>query len=170
MEDIASLENRVRVLEEQCQRLTDIEAIRKLRGRYWRCMRERLFDDLVGCYAEEAVVNFGFGIHLQGKEALAKYYNETIAKLHTMIIPQGHNPEIEITGETTATGRWLIDNPQVEASTKTAARLGSTYEEEYLKENGEWKIGRQKVHHIYRELIKMDSPKNVFKTDEPSQV
>jgi len=166
MDDMQRLENRIRVLEKECRRLSDIEAIRKLRGRYWRCIREKLLDDLVDCFAEDVVVNWGFGMHLQGKEALAKYYNETFATLHSMIVPQGHNPEIEITGETTATGRWLLDNPLVEASTKTAVRLGSICEEEYVKQKGEWKIGRQKIYHVYRELVKIKKKKNVFKGDQ----
>jgi len=166
MDDIQRLEKRIRVLERECQRFSDIEAIRKLRGRYWRCMREGLWDDLVDCFAEDAVVNWPSAQHFQGKEALAKYYKETHATLYDMIVPQGHNPEIEITGETTATGRWLLDNPVVEASTTIAARLGFAYEEEYVKEGEEWKIRRQKIYRVYRELVKMDSPRNVFKVDQ----
>ena len=155
--DIEILEKRLRVLEDELRRLGAIEAIKRLRGKYWRCIREGLWDDFLDCFTEDAEVDLGFGIWMQGKQALAKFYRETFPSLRSVIIPQGHNPEIDVLSDTAATGRWLIDNPQIEMPSNAAVRLGSTYDEEYAKGNGEWRIKRQRVAHIYREPITMDS-------------
>jgi len=56
--DIESLEKRVKFLEKECRRLSDIEAIRRLRYKYWRCIHHSLWDDLMDCYANDAVVDF----------------------------------------------------------------------------------------------------------------
>jgi hypothetical protein len=77
--------------------------------------------------------------------------------LRSAIIPQGHNPEIDVLSNTKATGRWLIDNPQIETPTNVAVRLGSTYDEEYVKEIDKWRIKRQRIAHVYRESINMNS-------------
>jgi len=144
------LETRIRVLE-------DIEAIKKLRGRYWRCIREGLWDDFLDCLTDDAVVDLGVGVQLQGKKALAKFYKETFPTLRSAIIPQGHNPEIDVLSDTKAKGKWLIDNPQIETPSNVAVRLGSTYDEEYVKETDNWRIKRQRIAHIYRESINMNS-------------
>jgi len=144
------LETRIRVLE-------DIEAIKKLRSRYWRCIRQGLWDEYLDCFTDDAEVDLGVGRQLKGKKALAKFYKETFPTLRSAIIPQGHNPESDVLSDPKATGKWLIDNPQTELPSKVSVRLGSTYEEEYLKEDDKWRIKRQKVAHIYRETINMDS-------------
>lgn len=144
------LETRIRVLE-------DIEAIKKLRSKYWRCIRLGLWDDFLDCFTDDAEVDLGVGRQLQGKKVLARFYKETFPNLRSAIIPQGHNPEIDVLSDTRATGKWLIDNPQTEIPSKISVRLGSTYDEEYEKEPGGWRIKKQKVAHIYREQIDMDS-------------
>jgi len=62
-----------------------------------------------------------------------------------------------VLSETKATGKWLIDNPQIEIPSNEAVRLGSTYDEEYEKESDGWRIKRQKVAHIYKESINLES-------------
>jgi hypothetical protein len=74
----------------------------------------------------------------------------------TLVDPQGHNPEIEILGPTTARGFWQLDNTMVEAQTSKAVRVGASYDEEYVKRNGEWKISVQKVNHIYRQVVELE--------------
>ncbi len=149
MKELDDLSARIRVLE-------DIEAIKKLRGRYWRCIREGRWDDFLECFTDDAEVDLGVGIQLRGMKELAQFYKETMPSIREVIIPQGHNPEIEVLSETRAAGKWLIDNPQIEKPTNTAVRQGSIYDEEYAKENGKWKIKKQKIGHIYKEPIKLE--------------
>ena len=144
------LETRIRVLE-------DIEAIKNLRSKYWRYIREGLWDAFLDCFTDDAAVDLGVGRQLQGKKSLTKFYKEIFPTLRSAIIPQGHNPEIDVLSETKATGKWLIDNPQIEIPSNVAVRLGSTYDEEYVKESDGWKIKRQRVAHIYKESINLES-------------
>jgi len=146
MAELKDLEARIRTLE-------DIEAIKKLRGRYWRCIREKLWDDYLDCFTDDAEVDLGVGMQLRGMKELTQFYKETMPTLRDVIIPQGHNPEIDVLSDTRATGKWLIDNPQIEKPTNKAVRQGSIYDEEYAKENGKWRIKKQKIGHIYKESI-----------------
>jgi ketosteroid isomerase-like protein len=146
-----------RDLEARIRALEDIEAIKKLRARYWRCIREGLWDDFLDCFSDDAMVDLGTGRQLQGKKALNKFYKEIFPTLRSVIIPQGHNPEIDVLSETKAIGKWLIDNPQTEIPSNVSIRLGSTYDEEYEKKSDGWRIKRQRVTHIYKEPIKLES-------------
>ena len=156
MTDIESLEQRVKFLEEECRRLSDIEAIRQLRYKYWRCIHKSQWDDLMACYADDAVVDFGYGLQMEGKTALEDFYKKSMAPAYTLVDPQGHNPEIEILSSTNARGFWQLDNIMVESQTSKAVRVGASYDEEYVKRNGEWKISIQKVNHIYRQVVETE--------------
>ncbi len=156
MTDIESLEKRVKFLEDECRRLSDIEAIRQLRYKYWRCIHKNLWTDLMDCYADDAAVDFGYGLQLSGKPALEDFFKASMGSAFIMVDPQGHNPEIEILSSTTARGFWQLDNTMVEVQTNKAVRVGASYDEEYVKRNEEWKISVQKVNHIYRQVIELE--------------
>jgi len=97
-----------------CRRLSDIEAIQRLRYKYWHYIHESLWDDLMECYADNVVVDFGYGLQLEGKKALEEFYRGSMASSFTLVDPQGHNPEIEILSSKTARGFWQLDNTMVE--------------------------------------------------------
>ncbi len=156
MTDIESLEQRIKFLEDECRRLSDIEAIRQLRYKYWRCIHKNLWTDLIDCYTDDAVVDFGYGLQLEGKTALEDFYKGSMSSTFTLVDPQGHNPEIEMLSPTTARGFWQLDNTMVETQTSKAVRVGASYDEEYVNRNGEWRISVQKVNHIYRQLVEME--------------
>jgi len=156
MTDIENLEKRIELLEEECRILRDTEAIRQLRYKYWRCIHRGLWDQLMDCYAEDARVDFGYGLQLEGQAALADFYKGSMASAYSLVDPQGHNPEIEILSATSARAFWQLDNTMVEAQTGKAVRVGVSYNEEYIKQDGQWKIAVQKVNHIYRQIIELE--------------
>ena len=43
-------------LERRIQALEDVEAIKRLKHRYWRCLDLKLWDELAGCFAPDASV------------------------------------------------------------------------------------------------------------------
>lgn len=156
MAEIDDLARRISLLEAEFGRLSDIEAIRQLRYRYWRCIHRGRWDDLMECYTNDANVDFGYGLRLEGRDALADFYRGSMASAFILADPQGHNPEVEILGPETARGFWQLDNIMVEAQTNKAVRVGASYDEEYVKQDGVWKISVQKVTHIYRQVIELE--------------
>lgn len=151
MTDVEDLKKRIEALEAECRRLSDLEDIRRLRHQYWRCVRDKLWGDFLDLFAENGVVDIGGQVHLEGKKAIEEYYRDVVAPSLGDAFPQGGNEEIDVTGDATATGLWILDNPIVDAAGKTGWRLGFSYEEEYVRENGTWKIGSQKITNIYKQ-------------------
>lgn len=47
MSDIERLEEKIAFLEKELVKLRDREEIRELRHKYWRCMRDKLADEVM---------------------------------------------------------------------------------------------------------------------------
>jgi len=147
MADLAELEARIRVLE-------DIEAIKKLKHMYWNSVDNLLWDEVVDCFSEDGVIDYEPDIKMEGKKDIAAHIKE---KLHEHIgVHQGHHPVIQITTDTTATGRWQLYVYAYQDFIKMGIRLGGYYDDEYVKEDGEWKISRSKMSLIFMEMWKRE--------------
>lgn len=154
MTDLAQLEEKIARLEKELVRLRDREEIRELRHKYWRCMRDKLANEVMECFAEEAKLSFGFNIVLEGKKAIYDFYSNMFeAENSARLVPQGHNPEIEMTGDTTAKGIWLLDVMNMDPGGGAGTRVGCQYDEWYVKEPNGWRISRLDNTYLYYEAV-----------------
>ncbi|MFC2059019.1 nuclear transport factor 2 family protein [Chloroflexota bacterium] len=131
MTEPGELERRIRVLE-------DIEAIKKLKASYFRCLDKKLWQELGECLARDALGEKES--KLQGKEAIVEYIKGRLGKESIVTAHHGHNPEIELTGETTARGTWQLRSYRTDTETNEDSGHMSFYQDEYVKENGKWRI------------------------------
>ncbi len=124
-------------------KLIEIEEIKKLKARYFRFMDKKLWDELGSVFAEDASLQYGPnpGDVFEGKKGIIEGLRSVLANAVT--VHHGHMPEIEITGDTTARGIWAMSD-YVEMPGLTLKGYGH-YEEEYVKNDGRWKIRRLKL-------------------------
>ncbi len=54
----------------------------------------------------------------------------------------GMHPSIHLTGSDTATGAWTLRFRQVDLRARTERVTALDYDDDYVVENGEWKISR----------------------------
>ena len=141
--DIEELEKRIKILE-------DIEAIKQLQIRYVNDLTTIDWDDLMDCFAEDAVVELSVG-NVRGKKAIEDLYRDTIAITH--VGQEGSSvvhPMISVEGDR-ARGSWLLYThfalphkmqipPSPVANADAPDWMGGFYEMEYVREKGEWKI------------------------------
>ena len=144
MADLSDLEKRIRVME-------DIEAIKNLKAKYFRCVDKKLWEEMETVLTEDAVADYGMGIELlQGRQAIIEFLKKNLDRDSMISVHQGHNPEIEITSDTTARGVWVLNDRLI---IQTIATLNGWryYEDEYVKVNGEWKKKSTKITNILEE-------------------
>ena len=98
--------------------------------------------------AEEGVADYRSAL-LRGRAAITNFFKENIAPVYSMCVHQGHNSELELISDTTATGIWQLENFMLAAETNTGFWIAGYYEDEYIKERGEWKINRTKTNIIF---------------------
>ncbi len=145
---IEELEARIRVLE-------DIESIRKLKATYcYLCDagldEKRNRDALVAHFTENACVDFGLGPASQftGRAGLEVFFGQVVPGAVSFCMHMVHNPIIEVDGDA-ATGTWYYEAPTTDAASDRAQWMAGTYEEEYVRESGEWKFASIKTRWKY---------------------
>jgi bile-acid 7alpha-dehydratase len=144
MADLSELEKRISVME-------DIEAIKKLKAKYFRCVDKKLWDEMEEVWVEDGVADYGMGIELlQGRKAIIEFLKKNLGRDSMISAHQGHNPEIEITSDTTAKGVWVLNDRLIIQTIATSSGW-RYYEDEYVKVNGEWKKKSTKITNILEE-------------------
>jgi len=127
------------------QQLLDIEAIKQLKARYFRCMDTKDWAGFQRVFASNArmIVPEG-GVDLAGNKTIADTISGFLQGATTT--HHGHMPEIQITGTNTATGIWAmfdyVQFPGADEQSGMGLQGYGHYHEEYVREDGEWKIAR----------------------------
>lgn len=135
---LEELAGRIQVLE-------DIEAVKKLKARYCNAADAGDKDLFLGCFTSDATWDGGesFGRY-EGRDAIRGLF-ESLPKVISFAVHYVMNPQIEVDGDR-ATGRWYLLEPCTMLEGGEQAVLGSAfYDEEYVKEGGEWKIATLKL-------------------------
>lgn len=159
MSDVAELEKRIATLEKECRRLSDIEEIRQLRYRYWHAIRDGRVEDVLKLFSSNPTVDFGRGPS-RGKEAVAELYRSSVGTWKPGgQYPRGYSPEIEITGENSARGHWMVEVKTLDKEKRLVYTIGLLYDEEYLREQGQWKISSLKLSYTFNEVTSMPALK-----------
>jgi ketosteroid isomerase-like protein len=127
-------------LEARIKNLEDIEAIRRLKGKYAYFADTKDVQGFMSLVADDAVWEFGkWGGRCEGKEAIRKFTEDVTLKNYSLMLHNFHEVSIEVKGDT-ATGIWYFLVPATSVKEERAEWLGGMYEEKYVKVNGEWKF------------------------------
>ena len=146
MERMSELERRIQALE-------DVEAIKRLKHRYWRCLDLKLWDELAGCFAPDASVDYGEGRYrFQGVEAIMRFLTQSLGRESGALgVHHGGHPEIELTGATTAHGSWALYNYLFNPRQQRGVWIGAYYHDDYVKLDEGWKIQRTGYTYLFHE-------------------
>jgi len=156
--DLSALSRQVEQLANEVGRLNDVQAIRKLQHAYGYYLDKCLYDEVVDLFADDGEVRF-MGGAFKGKPGLRRLYCERFRKSFT----GGHNGPVYgflldhlqlqdivdvAPDRNTARARFrcLMQAGSHETKQDAPAHLpsqwweGGIYENEYVRENGVWKI------------------------------
>ncbi len=144
MTELAVLEARIRALE-------SIEAIKKVKAKYWRCLDKKLWDEMADVFTEDAVWHRADGKEFNGRKAIIEHISQELGLWQSNVVTthRGHQPEIEMTSDTTAKALWALDDDLRRPSTELKG--WAYYEDEYVKENDGWRIKSVKFAFIHRD-------------------
>lgn len=138
--------------------MDDVEEIKKLKARYFRSLDSKDWELYASVFAEDCMVDLrGAGGELyEGRPAFVAYASslKLVQSVH-----HGHMPEIDLTGPTTATGVWVLEDYNLWEDGSQNHGWGH-YLETYEKKDGRWAIKTMKLSYL-----RMETP-----TEKPAMV
>ena len=133
--------------------LVEIELIKRLKYKYARCLDQKLWDEIAECFTADAHAAYsGGGYSFDGRDAIVDFLSrsmgaETFHSSHKM-----HHPEIDLTGPDTAHGVWALDDVVVMTDFELTIRGCSFYDDEYVKQDGAWRIQHTGYKRVFEEM------------------
>ena len=154
------MEERLAALEREVAQLRAVNDLQQLRFEYWFALVDRDVERLLGCFVENVRIDYGFGIELNGVAAVRQFF-EALLQSENLIsqIPRGANPQLSITSETEAAGRWLVEVTALRQSQDDGRRYSLQYFEKYRKTAAGWKICELKNDYLgFESFTRRDGP------------
>lgn len=138
-------------MSDDIRRILDIEEIKQLKARYFRLMDTKRWDDWGLVFAEDAVMEVPeANMVSNGREEIVRTVSVALEGARTA--HHGHMPEIEVTGPDSARGTWAMYDYVEWPASPSGERVGlqgfGHYLEEYVREDGEWRIGRIRLERL----------------------
>ena len=132
-EQLKNLEQRMRVLE-------DVEAIRKLKARYAYAIDSQVLKDIMNNFALECSADYGPFGNYKTRSEVEHFFGVTIPPDLPFTLHWLHNGIIDVNSEITATGQWYFTAAGTHKPTNRAIWMAGKYNDDFIKENDEWKI------------------------------
>ncbi|HUC35930.1 MAG TPA: nuclear transport factor 2 family protein [Acidimicrobiales bacterium] len=132
--------------------MDDVEAIRRLKARYFRTMDTKDWDAMRQVFTDDVVIDTSEagGDVVRGADAFMTYLRGALGGAVT--VHQGHMPEIDIISETTATGIWALNDVVIWPDGMRLDGYGH-YHETYEKSAGEWRIKSSKLTRLHTDFV-----------------
>lgn len=133
-----------------------VAAIERLKYRYWRASDAKDADAFRGCFVRTgARIDYGPMGSFDDADALTDIFRRVALhkvddRFAILDMHHGMHPDITLTSDTTATGRWSLRFRQVNLLDRTETVMVGEYDDEYVVEDGKWKIAASKLTERWR--------------------
>ena len=130
------MQARLAALETEVRKLSDIEAVRRLRNHYHECINDGRYDEIPFLFTADASLDFSYIGRTRGREKITKFFAVTPDVL-PFIKQFIHNHIIDLDGDG-GTGVSYMEARTVNKG--IAYVVAGRYDDEYVREDGKWKF------------------------------
>jgi hypothetical protein len=135
------------------EKMEEIEAIKQLKYRYIRAIDQKLWDVMESCFTPDATSSYSGGKYaFDGRDAIMKFLTESMSRATFLSSHRVHQPEIDLTSPTTATGIWALEDYVIDEQHGITIHGAAFYEDRYVKVGGEWKIEHTGYERTFEEM------------------
>ena len=134
--------------------LVEFEQIKRLKYKYMRCLDQKRWDELADCFVADATAAYSGGKYsYQGRDAIIEFLSTSMGADTFHSAHQVHHPEIELKGETSATGTWSLQDTVIDTQWDIIIRGAAFYEDTYSKADGTWRISHTGYKRLFEEMM-----------------
>ena len=149
--EMQELRDEVGRLRGEVDRLNAIEAVKRVKYKYWRCFDTADLEGMAEVLHEDVFLSIEAGIYSMSYEGRDAYVQMVKEGAHADMISHhnGHHGEIEVLSDDEAIGTWYLYDDLYEF--RRGMRLFGTafYRDRYVRVDGRWKIRYSQFHRIY---------------------
>jgi len=146
-------------LRSALQQLLDIEAIKRTKHAYFRCIDTGNFEELATLFHPDVKVHFKGGSYEWKLEGRDEYVASVRKSFHSRSVGHhnAHHPEIDVLGPTEATGIWYLADHMWIMSHRSFTTGTALYWDRYEKVDGHWLIATTSYERIYERNERLES-------------
>jgi uncharacterized protein (TIGR02246 family) len=138
---------------ETLEDLLDLEAIKRVKYAYIRCVDTKNMEEMATLLTEDCVAAYSSGKHAyEGREAILTFLDESLGTHKILSSHRVQQPEITLHGDGTATAQWALDDTVIMLEAGLTLRGSAYYTDQMVKVDGEWKIRSTGYRRIYEEI------------------
>ena len=132
--------------------LAEIEAIKRLKYKYMRCLDQKRWAEIGECFHEDATAAYSGGKYsFEGRAAIVAFLEKSMGAESFLSCHRVSHPEIDVTGNT-ATGQWALEDTVIETQWGITIRGAAFYEDRYVKTADGWRIQHTGYLRTYEEI------------------
>lgn len=133
----------------------DLEAIKRCKYKYLRCLDQKLWDEIAECLTEDAVSAYSGGKYShEGRAAIIDFLRRSMGDPSFHSSHRCHHPEIDFTSASTARGTWALEDVVIDTKWNITIQGAAFYEDEYVKgTDGVWRISRTGYKRTFEEVF-----------------
>ncbi len=145
------------------QQLSDLEEIRQLKARYFRCIDTGNETELATVFAEDVTIDLrggGYRLQVSGRQNMVDFigstFNSDIIAMH-----HGHTPEISFTGPDSAKGTWYLEDRFIDPVRNEDTVGSSLYHDQYVRTVDGWKVQHSEYDRVYEVVRPVDTAMDI---------
>ncbi len=133
----------------------ELEAVKRLKYKYMRCIDQKLWEEVGSCFTEDATAAYSGGKYsADGRDAIVEFLSRSMGSEGFLSSHRVHHPEIDFVGPNEATGIWALEDTVVNVDHGVTIQGAAFYQDRYLKgDDGLWRIAHTGYLRTYEEIF-----------------
>lgn len=130
-----------------------LEAIKRLKYKYMRCLDQKRWDEIAECFTKDATAAYSGGKYaFQGREAIVGFLSRAMGAETFLSCHRVSHPEIDLEGPDAARGTWALEDTVIETAWGLTIRGAAFYEDRYVRTPDGWRIQHTGYKRTYEEI------------------
>ena len=133
--------------------LLEIEAIKRLKYQYMRCVDMKLWQEMADVFVPEATAAYSAGHYsYEGRDAIIAWLRKGMSSDSFHSSHRVHQPEIDLLGPDRATGIWALEDYVIDTEHDIVISGSAFYHDRYVKRDGQWLIEHTGYERVFEQM------------------